>query len=96
MSRSNRWFSHALVGAYAGAAVAKAGWTALIVSGWTKTLIFILLAPLLGMTLGLLISIGSMWLFRNSSPHKVDRWFRKLQLLSAALYSLGHGTNDAQ
>ena len=88
--------SHALVGGYAGAAVAKAGLTALISSGWIKTLIFIVLAPLLGMALGLLISIITMWMFRDFSPHRVDKWFRRLQLLSAALYSLGHGANDAQ
>jgi PiT family inorganic phosphate transporter len=88
--------SHALVGGYAGAAIAKAGWKAVILSGWTKTLIFIVLAPLLGMVLGFLISIITLWMFRNFSPHRVDRWFRKLQLLSAAAYSLGHGTNDAQ
>jgi PiT family inorganic phosphate transporter len=88
--------SHALVGGYAGAAVAKAGLTAIIASGWIKTLIFILLAPALGMTLGLLISIVTMWMFRDFSPHRVDKWFRRLQLLSAALYSLGHGANDAQ
>jgi PiT family inorganic phosphate transporter len=88
--------SHALVGGYGGAAVAKAGLTAIIASGWIKTLIFILLAPALGMTLGLLISIVTMWMFRDFSPHRVDKWFRRLQLLSAALYSLGHGANDAQ
>ena len=88
--------SHALVGGYAGAAVAKAGLMALIASGWIKTLIFIVLAPLLGMALGLLISIITMWIFRDFSPHRVDKWFRRLQLLSAALYSLGHGANDAQ
>jgi PiT family inorganic phosphate transporter len=88
--------SHALVGGYAGAAITKAGWKAVLLAGWTKTLIFIVLAPLLGMLLGLLISIITLWMFRNSSPHRVDRWFRKLQLLSAAAYSLGHGTNDAQ
>src|SRR6187397_2620450 len=81
--------SHALVGGYAGAAVVKAGWKAVLLSGWTKTLIFIVLAPLLGMALGLLISIITIWIFRNSSAHRVDRWFRKLQLLSAAAYSLG-------
>jgi inorganic phosphate transporter, PiT family len=88
--------SHALVGGYAGAAVAKAGWSALLVSGWTKTLIFIVLAPLMGMALGFVISVAALWIFRNSVPHRVDTWFRRLQLLSAALYSLGHGTNDAQ
>jgi PiT family inorganic phosphate transporter len=88
--------SHALVGGYAGAAIAKAGLTALVASGWTKTLIFIVLAPVLGMLLGLLISVITLWIFRDFSPHRVDKWFRRLQLVSAALYSLGHGTNDAQ
>ena len=88
--------SHALVGGYAGAAIVKAGFGSLIVSGWTKTLIFIVLAPMMGMALGLLISVISLWLFRGFSPARVDRWFRRLQLVSAALYSLGHGTNDAQ
>jgi PiT family inorganic phosphate transporter len=88
--------SHALVGGYAGAAIAKAGFTSLIASGWTKTLIFIVLAPMMGMGLGLLLSVISLWLFRGFSPARVDKWFRRLQLVSAALYSLGHGTNDAQ
>jgi PiT family inorganic phosphate transporter len=88
--------SHALVGGYAGAAIAKAGFGSLIASGWTKTLIFIVLAPLMGMGLGLLLSVISLWLFRGFSPARVDKWFRRLQLVSAALYSLGHGTNDAQ
>ena len=88
--------SHALVGGYAGAAIAKAGFSSLIASGWTKTLIFIVFAPLMGMVLALLLSIISLWLFRGFSPSRVDRWFRRLQLVSAALYSLGHGTNDAQ
>ena len=88
--------SHALVGGYAGAAIAKAGFGALIASGWTKTLIFIVLAPLMGMALGFLLSIVSLWMFRGFSPARVDKWFRRLQLVSAALYSLGHGTNDAQ
>jgi inorganic phosphate transporter, PiT family len=88
--------SHALVGGYAGAAIAKAGFGSLIASGWTKTLIFIVLAPLMGMTLALVLSFITLWLFRGFSPRRVDTWFRRLQLLSAALYSLGHGTNDAQ
>ena len=88
--------SHALVGGYAGAAIAKAGFGALVASGWTKTLVFIVFAPLMGMGLGWLLSIISLWLFRGFSPARVDRWFRRLQLVSAALYSLGHGTNDAQ
>jgi len=88
--------SHALIGGYAGAAVTKAGWGAIIVSGWTKTLIFIVLAPLIGMVLGFLIMLMTLWIFRGFSPGRVDRWFRRLQLLSAAAYSLGHGGNDAQ
>jgi inorganic phosphate transporter, PiT family len=88
--------SHALIGGYAGAAVTKAGWGAIIASGWTKTLIFIVLAPLIGMVLGFLIMLMTMWIFRGFSPGRVDRWFRRLQLVSAAAYSLGHGGNDAQ
>ena len=88
--------SHALIGGYAGAAVAKAGFGAIIVSGWTKTLVFIVLAPLIGMTLGFLIMVVLLWSFQNFSPGRVDGWFRKLQLVSAAAYSLGHGGNDAQ
>ena len=88
--------SHALVGGYAGAAITKAGWGSLIAAGWSKTLLFIILAPMMGMALGLAISVASMWIFRNFSPRRVDAWFRRLQLLSAALYSLGHGANDAQ
>jgi inorganic phosphate transporter, PiT family len=88
--------SHALIGGYAGAAVAKAGLPAIIASGWTKTLEFIVLAPLIGMGLGLGIMTSIFWLFRWVPPSRVDRWFRRLQLCSAAAYSLGHGTNDAQ
>jgi len=88
--------SHALIGGYAGAAVAKAGWGAIIASGWTKTLIFIVLAPLMGMGLGFVIMLVTMWLLHGVAPGRVDRWFRRLQLLSAAAYSLGHGGNDAQ
>jgi inorganic phosphate transporter, PiT family len=88
--------SHALIGGYAGAAVAKAGTTVLIASGWTKTLIFIVLAPLIGLSLGFTLMIVLYWLFRGFAPGRVDFWFRKLQLISAALYSLGHGANDAQ
>jgi PiT family inorganic phosphate transporter len=88
--------SHALIGAYAGAAMAKAGQVALIPSGWTKTLIFIVLAPLIGFALGFTFMVVILWLMRPFAPSRVDRYFRKLQLLSAALYSLGHGANDAQ
>ena len=68
----------------------------LIMSGWTTTLIFIVLSPLIGFGLALLLSIITLWMFRGFSPHRVDTWFRRLQLLSAAAYSLGHGSNDAQ
>ena len=88
--------SHALIGGYAGAAVAKSGVAAIIPSGWTKTLEFIVLAPLIGLLLGLAIMTAIFWIFRWMPPSRVDRWFRKLQLVSAAFYSLGHGTNDAQ
>ena len=88
--------SHALIGAYAGAAIAKAGRAAILPAGWTKTLIFIILAPLIGFVLGFVIMVAIMWLLRPVAPSRVDRYFRKLQLLSAAAYSLGHGANDAQ
>ncbi|MCC7009077.1 MAG: inorganic phosphate transporter [Acidobacteria bacterium] len=88
--------SHALFGGYAGAAVAKAGFGAIIASGWTKVLIFIVLAPLIGMTVGLVLMLAIMWLFHDTPPSRVDGWFRRLQLLSAAAYSLMHGANDAQ
>jgi inorganic phosphate transporter, PiT family len=88
--------SHALIGALAGAAVAKAGFGAIIAAGWTKTLIFIVLAPLIGMSLGFALMVAILWTFHGTSPGKVDHWFRRLQLLSAAAYSLGHGGNDAQ
>jgi inorganic phosphate transporter, PiT family len=88
--------SHALVGGYGGAAVAKAGFSAIIASGWTKTLLFIVVAPLMGMTLALILTVALSWMLRRSLPRRVDRVFRGLQLISAAAYSLGHGTNDAQ
>ncbi len=88
--------SHALVGGYAGAAVAKAGFAAIIAHGWIKTLVFIVVAPLLGLSLALLLTVALSWLLRRSLPRRVDKAFRMLQLVSAAAYSLGHGTNDAQ
>lgn len=88
--------SHALIGGYAGAAVARAGFSAIIPSGWIKTLIFIVLSPILGGLLGFLLMVIVLWLFRRSTPSLVDKYFGKLQLVSAGLYSLGHGTNDAQ
>jgi PiT family inorganic phosphate transporter len=88
--------SHALIGGYAGAAVAKAGFGAIVVAGWTKTLLFIVLAPVIGLVLAFLVMVGIMWVFSRSAPGRVDHWFRRAQLFSAAAYSLGHGGNDAQ
>lgn len=88
--------SHALIGGLAGAAIAKAGVAAIIVSGILKIAAFIVLSPLIGLALGLGMGIVMTLLFRNTRPGRVDAIFRKGQLLSAAAYSLGHGTNDAQ
>jgi PiT family inorganic phosphate transporter len=88
--------SHALIGGYAGAAVAKAGWIAVLPTGWTKTLVFIVLSPLIGMVLGFSLMTTIYWLFRWVPPSRVDRWFRRAQLVSAAFFSLNHGANDAQ
>lgn len=88
--------SHALIGGYAGAAIAKAGFAAIVASGWTWTLIFVLVSPLIGLMLGLLIMFAIYWLFHRTTPARVDGWFRRLQLVSAALFSLNHGANDAQ
>jgi PiT family inorganic phosphate transporter len=88
--------SHALIGGLAGAALAKAGPSALIAAGLVKTVLFIFVSPLLGMLLGSLMLLLVSWLCRRVSPRNMDRWFRRLQLVSASLYSLGHGGNDAQ
>lgn len=88
--------SHSIIGGYGGAAVLKAGFSALIFSGYIKVLIFIFLAPLLGMMMALILSIITLWIVRNRAPAKVDKYFRKLQLVSSALFSLSHGSNDAQ
>ena len=88
--------SHALIGGYAGAAVAKAGFSAILLSGWTKTILFIFLSPLIGLTAGLALMTSIFWIFRWTPPSRVDRWFRRLQLVSAAFFSLNHGANDAQ
>jgi PiT family inorganic phosphate transporter len=85
-----------LMGGYGGAAVAKAGFQALVLSGWTKPVLFIFLSPIIGMVVAIVITIATSWMVRKQRPLKVDRWFRRLQLISAAAYSLGHGTNDAQ
>ena len=96
--------SHALIGGYAGAAVTNAALrhgnrsiSAVIISqGWYKTLVFIVVAPVMGLILAFVLVVSAYWMFRRSSPQAVDRLFRRLQLLSAAAYSLGHGANDAQ
>jgi len=88
--------SHALIGGFGGAAVAKAGLRALIFCGWIKPVAFIFLSPLIGMLLGMTVTIITSWIVRRQRPLKVDKWFRRLQLVSAAGYSFGHGTNDAQ
>jgi PiT family inorganic phosphate transporter len=88
--------SHALIGGMIGATIAKAGVDALIGSGILKVAIFIVVSPLLGLTLGALLMVAVAWICRNAVPRRADRWFRRLQLISSALYSLGHGSNDAQ
>jgi PiT family inorganic phosphate transporter len=88
--------SHALIGGYAGAAVAKAGFAAIILSGWTKTVIFIFLSPVIGLVAGFGLMTVILWIFRWTPPSRVDHWFRRLQLISAAFFSLNHGANDAQ
>jgi len=88
--------SHALIGGYAGAAIVKSGFGVIIASGWYKTLIFIVLAPTIGLCLGFILKIITMWIIYKQRPVVVNKWSRVLQLFSAALYSLGHGGNDAQ
>jgi PiT family inorganic phosphate transporter len=88
--------SHALMGGYGGAAVASSGFAALIPAGWTLPVLFIFLSPVVGMFTTMGVTVATSWIVRRQRPFKVDRWFRRLQLLSAAAYSLGHGTNDAQ
>lgn len=88
--------SHALIGGYAGAAAAYAGPGAIMWAGWLRPVAFIVIAPVLGMVLGFFLMLAVNWVCRRQTPQRVDRLFRRLQLLSAAVYSLGHGTNDAQ
>ena len=88
--------SHAIISGYAGAAIAKAGFKAILVKGWIPVILFLIISPIIGMILGWLIMTGVAWLTRHSERYKTERRFRHLQLLSAGLYSLGHGTNDAQ
>ena len=88
--------SHALMGGYGGAAIAAAGTRAIVISGWVKPVIFIFVAPFIGLFAGLLVTVATSWMVRHQAPEKVDRWFRRLQLLSAGAFSFGHGTSDAQ
>jgi PiT family inorganic phosphate transporter len=88
--------SHALIGGIVGAVIAKAGASKLIASGILKTVAFIFVSPVLGFVLGSILMVIVAWLFRRTPPLRVDNWFRRLQLVSAGLYSLGHGGNDAQ
>jgi PiT family inorganic phosphate transporter len=88
--------SHALIGGFSGAAVAKGGFGALLLPGLLKIVVFIVLAPVIGLCLGFSLRVAAVWIFRRFRPSRVDSLFRRLQLVSAALYSLGHGTNDAQ
>lgn len=96
--------THALLGGYAGAAMTKVAmtqgiayiFTALVADGWIKTMIFIVVAPVLGMALAYLLMVAVFWMFRGSTPARMDKYFRKLQLVSAAIFSFAHGTNDAQ
>jgi PiT family inorganic phosphate transporter len=88
--------SHSIIGGYGGAAFAKAGFGSLILSGYTKVFIFIFLSPILALIVAVLFSVITLWIVRHMPPRKVDNYFRKLQLVSAALYSLSHGANDAQ
>ena len=88
--------SHSLIGGFAGAGVAKAGFDVLSASSLEKTILFIVLSPLFGLVLGFLLMLVNLWLFRRATPARVDSLFRRLQLVSAAAFSLGHGGNDAQ
>jgi inorganic phosphate transporter, PiT family len=96
--------SHALIGGYAGAAMAKVVWyegwgailKAIVPSGWIITMTFIVVAPLLGLSLGYFLMVAVTWIFRRASPKKMDHWFRRMQLVSSALFSYSHGANDAQ
>ncbi len=88
--------SHAIIGGYGGAAIVKAGFGALVLSGFTKVIIFIFLAPIMGFVISLVFSIVTMWIVRNKTPRNVDKHFRRYQLISSALFSLSHGANDAQ
>jgi PiT family inorganic phosphate transporter len=88
--------SHALMGGYGGAAIAASGFRAIIVHGWIKPVIFIFIAPIIGLLAGIAVTVVTSWIVRRQAPRRVDKWFRRLQLVSAAAFSFAHGTNDAQ
>jgi len=88
--------SHAIIGGYGGAALLKGGISAIIISGYIKVLLFIFLAPIIGLFIAYIFSVITLWIVRDKAPQRVDKYFRKLQLVSAAIYSLSHGSNDAQ
>jgi len=88
--------SHALMGGYGGAAIAAAGFHAIIASGWVLPVVFILVAPVIGFVVGIGMTAVTSWIVRRQAPNRIDRWFRRLQLVSAAGFSFSHGTNDAQ
>jgi PiT family inorganic phosphate transporter len=88
--------SHSLIGGYAGAAIAKGGFGVIIASGWTKTLIFIIVAPLIGLLMGFLLKVITTWLVHKQNPASINKWSKVAQVFSAASFSLGHGGNDAQ
>ncbi len=88
--------SHALIGGFAGAAIANVGMSAVLFAGWTKTVVSMFLSPVVGLVLGLGMMVIVSWIFHDKAPSRIDGWFRRLQLVSAGLYSLGHGGNDAQ
>ncbi|APV43444.1 inorganic phosphate transporter, PiT family [Dehalogenimonas formicexedens] len=88
--------SHALIGGYAGASIAHAGFGVILMAGWYKTLIFIVLAPTIGLALGFILRVATTWIVYRSPPGVINRFFRVAQMFSAAAYSLGHGGNDAQ
>jgi len=88
--------SHALMGGYGGAAIAAVGFRAIIVHGWVMPVIFIFIGPLIGLLAGVIVTVATSWIVHKQAPQKVDRWFRRLQLVSAAAFSFSHGTNDAQ
>jgi inorganic phosphate transporter, PiT family len=88
--------SHALMGGYGGAAIAASGFKAILIHGWVLPVLFIFVGPFIGMAAGLVVTVVTSWIVHKQAPQKVDKWFRRLQLVSAGAFSLGHGTNDAQ